>query len=311
MRRLADLARRVALSDATVTISGESGVGKGYLARLIHERSPRRDGPFLAISCGAIAETLLDSELFGHVRGAFTGAAEDRAGVFEAAHGGTLLLDEISEVSPAMQVKLLRALAERTIRRVGDSTSRPFDVRILTATSDDLAARVAVGAFRQDLYYRLNVIELHVPPLRERHDDVLPLAHRLLVDTARRMARPIEGFAAAAADQLLRYGWPGNVRELENALARAVALAPGPRIELADLPEEVRRAPPVAAVIEGEVQPLEQVERQYILAALAHNHGNQTRTAAQLQIGAATLYRKLRRYGVLRGRRRPAAIDGS
>jgi two-component system response regulator HydG len=265
----------------------------------VHEESTRAAGPFIAVNCGAITETLLEGELFGHARGAFTGATQDRPGLFEAANSGTLLLDEIGEVSPGMQVKLLRALQEREIRRVGENKSRRVDVRIVAATNRDLAHGVAGGSFRQDLYYRLKVIELRVPPLRERRDDLLPLARVLLAEAALRMKRPIAGLAPSAADQLLRYEWPGNVRELENAMERAVALARGTRVEVEDLPEEIRQAVPKPVAIRGNVQPLEQIEKDYILAALALNDGNQTHTAEQLQIGSATLYRKLKSYGMI------------
>jgi DNA-binding NtrC family response regulator len=303
MRQLVDLARRVAKVDSTVLITGESGSGKERIARLVHEESTRAAGPFIAVNCGAITETLLESELFGHARGAFTGATSDRPGLFEAANGGTLLLDEVGEVSPGMQVKLLRTLQEREIRRVGENKSRRVDVRVVAATNRDLAHGVAGGAFRQDLYYRLKVVELHVPPLRERRDDVLPLARVLLADAAVRMNRKIAGLAPAAADQLLRYEWPGNVRELENAMERAVALARGSRVELDDLPEEIRQAFPKPVATKGTVRPLEEIEKEYILAALELNQGNQTRTATQLRIGSATLYRKLKSYGLIAGTR--------
>jgi two-component system, NtrC family, response regulator HydG len=299
MRHVVDLARRVAKVDSAVLITGESGSGKERIARLVHDESPRAGGPFIAVNCGAIAETLLDSELFGHARGAFTGATHDRPGLFEAANNGTLLLDEVGEISPAMQVKLLRALQEREIRRVGENTSRTVDVRVVAATNRDLAHGVAGGAFRQDLYYRLKVVALHVPPLRERRDDVLPLARVLLASAALRMKRKMSGIAPGALDQLLRYEWPGNVRELENAMERAVALARGSRVEVEDLPEEIRQALPTPALIHGTVRPLEDVEKEYIIAALELNGGNQTRTAEQLHIGSATLYRKLKSYGLI------------
>ncbi|HEY3493934.1 MAG TPA: sigma-54-dependent Fis family transcriptional regulator, partial [Polyangiaceae bacterium] len=279
MRQLVDLTRRVAKVDSTVLITGESGSGKERVARLVHEESTRAAGAFIAVNCGAITETLLESELFGHARGAFTGATQDRPGLFEAANGGTLLLDEVGEVSSGMQVKLLRALQEREIRRVGENKSRRVDVRLVAATNRDLAQCVAAGSFRQDLYYRLKVVELHVPPLRERRDDVLPLARVLLGDAALRMKRKISGLAPGAADQLLRYAWPGNVRELENAMERAVALARASRVEVEDLPEEIRRAFPVPVATSGTVRPLEDIEKDYILSALELNAGNQTRTA--------------------------------
>jgi DNA-binding NtrC family response regulator len=302
MRKVVDLSRRVAKVDSTVLLTGESGSGKERLARLVHDESTRAAGPFIAVNCGAITETLLESELFGHARGAFTGATQDRPGLFEAANGGTLLLDEVGEVSPGMQVKLLRALQEREIRRVGENRSRRVDVRVVAATNRDLDSGVAGGSFRQDLYYRLKVVELHVPALRERRDDILPLARVLLAEAALRMKRKISGLAPGAADQLLRHEWPGNVRELENSMERAVALARGSRVELEDLPEDIRRACPTAVATAGTVRPLEQIEKEYILAALELNGGNQTHTAQQLQIGSATLYRKLKSYGRIGGK---------
>jgi len=251
------------------------------------------------VNCGAITETLLESELFGHARGAFSGATHDRPGLFEAANSGTLLLDEVGEVSPGMQVKLLRAIQEREIRRVGENKSRRVDVRIVAATNRDLAQGVASSAFRQDLYYRLKVVELRVPPLRERRDDILPLARVLLASAALRMQRKISGFSPSTADQLLRYEWPGNVRELENAMERAVALALGSRVELEDLSEEIRQAFAIPVATAGTIKPLEEIEKDYILSTLELNDGNQTRTAQQLQIGSATLYRKLKSYGMI------------
>jgi DNA-binding NtrC family response regulator len=295
MRRLVDLARRIASVDSTVLITGETGTGKERIARFVHEESGRCKGPFIAVNCGAIAETLLESELFGHVHGAFTGATHDRIGLFEAATGGTLLLDEIGEISPSMQVKLLRALQEREVRRVGENISRPFDVRVIAATNSELTEEIKAARFRRDLYYRLNIIELHVPPLRDRREDILPLARILLAEAAERLKRKVIGLSPRAADQLVRYDWPGNVRELENAMERAVAVTRSSRTELEDLPEEVRQAIPVTSKI-GPVKPLADIEKDYILAVLEHNEGNQTRTAAQLGIGTATLYRKLKQY---------------
>jgi len=303
MAQLVDLARRVAKVDSTVLVTGESGSGKERVARLVHEESTRAAGPFVAVNCGAITETLLESELFGHARGAFTGATQDRPGLFEAANGGTLLLDEVGEVSAGMQVKLLRVLQEREIRRVGENKSRKVDVRVLAATNRDLARGVAAGNFRQDLYYRLKVVELRVPPLRERREDVLPLARVLLADSALQMKRRITGLAPPAADQLLRYDWPGNVRELENAMERAVALARGSRVEFEDLPEEIRQTFPTPVATKGKVRPLDQIEKEYILGALELNQGNQTHTAEQLCIGSATLYRKLKSYGLINKKR--------
>jgi transcriptional regulator with PAS, ATPase and Fis domain len=295
MQAVLDLAKRAARVDATVLITGESGAGKERIARLLHDESARASGPFLAVNCGAISDTLLESELFGHVRGAFTGATHDRAGLFEAASRGTLFLDEVGEIPAAMQPKLLRVLQMGEIRRVGESHVRKVDVRVLAATNRELPEEVRSGRFRKDLYYRLKVIELHVPPLRDRREDILPLARLMLVDASRRMKRPLVSLTPRAADQLVRYDWPGNVRELENAMERAVALARGARIELSDLPEDIRRTLPAPAAA-GRVRPLEEVEREYILSALALNEGNQTRTAAELGIAPVTLYRKLKLY---------------
>ncbi len=299
MRSIVDLARRVAKVDSTVLITGESGTGKERIARVVHDESTRSNGPFIAVNCGAITESLLESELFGHARGSFTGATMDRPGLFEAANKGTLLLDEVGEVSPGMQVKLLRAIQEREIRRVGENKTRKVDVRIIAATNRDLALGATSGTFRQDLYYRLKVVELHVPPLRDRREDILPLARILMAGAAIWMKRKFSGFSPAAADQLLRYRWPGNVRELENAMERAVALGQGSRVELEDLPEEVRQAPSKPIAVEGTVQSLEDVERDHILQVLKLNGGNQTHAARQLKIGAATLYRKLKSYGLI------------
>ena len=310
MRQVLDLARRVAKVDSTLLITGESGVGKERVARLVHEESPRARGPFVAINCAVITETLLESELFGHARGAFTGAVQDRPGLFEAANGGTLLLDEIGEMAPGLQVKLLRALQEREVRRVGENKTRPINARIIAATNQDLTERIAAGLFRKDLYYRLNVVELHVPPLRQRQEDILPLARVLLAEAALRLKRPTAGLSPRAADQLLRYDWPGNVRELENAMERAVALARTSHMETEDLPEEVRRAVPTP-LLGGPVKSLEMIEKEYILAVLERNEGNQTQSAEQLGIGTATLYRKLKAYGMVRPRGAPPVPDGA
>jgi two-component system response regulator HydG len=302
MQRVVDLAMRMAAVDSTVSIAGESGVGKERMARLIHEQSARAAGPFVAVNCGAIAETLMESELFGHARGAFTGAAQDRVGMFEAANGGTLFLDEVGELPAGLQVRLLRVLQEREVRRVGENHGRPIDVRVVSATHRDLGAEVMAGRFRRDLYHRLHVLALRIPPLRERPADILPLAHGLLDQVSARLGRPRPELSAAAAAQLLRYGWPGNVRELENAMEHAVALSRTRCIELGDLPEEVCAAPaaPVSA------RSLADVEKEHILAALARNQGKQTPTAQELGISTATLYRKLKAYGTLRGHGRPA-----
>jgi transcriptional regulator with PAS, ATPase and Fis domain len=300
MQKVLDLGRRVAQVDSTVLVTGESGVGKERVARLIHDASSRATRPFIAVNCAALTETLLESELFGHAKGSFTGAASDRAGLFEAAHGGTLFLDEVGEVPPAMQAKLLRALQEREVRRVGENRSRPVDVRVLAATNRELVHDVEAGRFRKDLYYRLRVVELRIPPLRERRDDILPLARLFLARATERLKRKLCGLSPRAADQLVRYDWPGNVRELENAMERAVALMlpASTQVMPDDLPEEVRMALPSPYAVAGRVKTLGEVEREYITAALTANAGNRSRTAAQLKIGIATLHRKIKEYGL-------------
>ena len=300
MRRVLDFARRVALVDSTVLLVGESGVGKEAIAKLIHGLSARALRPFVAINCAAVPETLLESELFGHVRGSFTGATQDRAGLFEAANAGTLLLDEIGDLPLEMQAKLLRVLQEHEVRRVGENRVRPVDVRLLAATNRDLAAEVAAGRFRQDLYYRLRVIELRVPPLRERREDILPLARSFVSEVAGRTKLKVNGLTPRAADQLQRWGWPGNVRELQNVIERAVVLARGSRVDLEDLPEEVRSAVP-GRDAPGAGRTLADVEREYILGVLRSVGGNKARAAVELDIGTATLFRKLKQYGRARG----------
>lgn len=295
MKNLISIAKRVAGVDSAVIVTGESGAGKERIARLIHDESARAGRPFIAVNCGSVAESLQERELFGHAKGSFTGADRDSMGLFEAANGGTLFLDEIGEISLGLQVKLLRALQEKEIRRIGENKSRPVDIRVVAATNRNLAEEVAAGRFRQDLYYRLRVIELKVPPLRERNDDILPLARIFLEEASKRSKRKITAFTPKAADQLLRYDWPGNVRELYNAIEHAVALCMSDRIEIDDLPEELRSAMP-RPVIRGAIRPLEEVEREYILAALRSTGDNKLRAAAELNIGIATLYRKLNSY---------------
>ena len=295
MRRVMGLAGTIAKVDSTVLITGESGTGKERIARFVHDNSACADGPFVAVNCGAISDTLLESELFGHARGAFTGATVDRPGLFESANGGTLFLDEIGEIPVSMQVKLLRALQEREVRRVGENKSRPINARIITATNRDLIPEVAAKRFREDLYYRLKVMELAVPPLRQRKEDVLPLARILLAEAALRMKRPVNGLTAAVADRLLGYPWPGNVRELANVMERAVAVATAKRVDLEDLPPEVRAAAP-SPVVPGAIRPLKVMERDYILAILESKRGNRKQAAISLEIGFATLQRKLSSY---------------
>jgi two-component system response regulator HydG len=291
------LAETVAPTDSTVLLTGESGTGKEILARYIHRLSERVAGPFVSVNCGALPENLLESELFGHVRGSFTGAHRDREGLLAAARGGTFFLDEVAEMSPALQVKLLRALQEREVVPVGATQPIPIDVRIVAATNRDLDQEIRRGTFRSDLYYRLNVITMHLPPLREREDDVLLLAEHFL----RRLARPDAEPLALAPDciaALQRYEWPGNVRELENALERAAILTKGRAITADALPARITDPAPVPLVSDRPpANPtLELVERAYILWVLQAEGGNKARAAEVLGIDPSTLYRKLSRY---------------
>jgi two-component system response regulator HydG len=292
MPRLWDLAARVAPTDSTVLITGESGVGKEHLARWLHAASPRAPRRLMAVNCGAFADTLLESALFGHARGAFTGAVHDHLGVFEVAHGSTLFLDEIGEVSPAMQVKLLRVIQEREVMRLGETTARPVDVRLIAATNRDLVVEVAQQRFREDLYYRLRVIDLHVPPLRERPEELRTLARDLLARTAARLHRSIVGYTPRALDRVLAYLWPGNIRELEHAIERACAVATGPQIDIEDLPDTVRG--PHAVDHESARRTLKDREVAYIRAVVERHHGHRRRAAEELGISISTLNRRLR-----------------
>jgi DNA-binding NtrC family response regulator len=287
-------ASRVAAVDTTLLLLGESGVGKERVARFIHEHSRRQTGPFVAINCAAVPESLLESELFGHARGAFTGAVSERAGLFEAARGGTLLLDEIGEIPAVMQAKLLRVLQEREVRRLGENKERAIDVRVIAATHRDLAAEVKAGRFREDLYFRLRVIELKVPPLRERVEDIAPLVRLALHSAVERARLPPRELSQAALRAVLDYRWPGNVRELFNAIERAVVLSVGKKIEVDDLPEELRH--PARAHQGGPSRTLADIERDVILSTLSQEHGNRARSAARLGIGQATLFRKIKQY---------------
>ncbi len=295
MRRVLDLALRVAPTGTSVLICGGSGVGKERFAKLIHNHSPRRDKKLLAINCGAVAESLLDSELFGHAKGAFTGADQARIGLFESCRGGTLFLDEVGELSPQMQVKLLRVLQEKEIRRVGETQSRPVDVRIVAATNRCLQTAIAEGTFREDLYYRLKVVEIDIPPLRERLDDIMPLARTFMSRLATQNQKKITSFNYKAADCLLSYSWPGNVRELENAIEHAVVLCQQAQIHVEDLPPDVRCTITHPATSES-VRPIKEIERDYLLSALEAFAGDKSRTARALGISLATLYRKLEKY---------------
>ena len=300
MRKVYDLIHRVSNTDSSVLLTGESGTGKELVARALHSQSDRANRPFIAINCAAVPADLLESELFGHVRGAFTDAKTSRKGLFERAHGGTVLLDEIGEMPMAMQPTLLRVLQERRLRPVGGSTEISFDTRILAATNRDLDSDVEEGRFREDLFYRLNVVEIHVPPLRTRGNDILQLAQHFVDVLSERMGKPVEGITAEAAKKLLDYDWPGNVRELENAIERAVTLTRFHRITVEDLPERIgayqsTRINPIDVDAE-QVLPLEELEKRYIERVLKVVGGNKTRAARLLGLDRRTLYRKLERY---------------
>ncbi|WP_153555685.1 sigma-54-dependent transcriptional regulator [Roseimaritima sediminicola] len=298
MVRLYDQLQRVAQSDAAVLIQGESGTGKELVARSIHSHSRRKDHPFVAVNCAALTETLLESELFGHVKGAFTDAQGSRRGLFLEAHGGTLLLDEMGEMPMSMQVKLLRALEERTVRAVGSDREQAFDVRVLTATNRDLETAVAEGRFREDLYYRINVIGLELPPLRSRGTDTLRLAEHFLKQFAAAENKAVEGLAEGVAEKLLAYSWPGNIRELRNVIERAVALTRYDKITLEDLPEKISQYRADTVFIGGldpaELVTMEEIERRYIEHVLAAVGGNQTQAARILGLDRKTIYRKIK-----------------
>jgi two-component system response regulator HydG len=294
------LAETVAPTESTVLIQGESGTGKEVIARYIHELSSRSERTFASINCGALPESLLESELFGHVKGSFTGAIKDKTGLFAAAAKGTFFLDEIGETTPATQVKLLRVLQHREVIPVGATDPQPIDVRLIAATNRELEEEIRRGSFRTDLYYRLNVIALHLPTLRQRADDIPLLAEHFLVRIAEMRQEPQKSLSASTLDALVSYAWPGNVRELENALERAVILTPGDEISPASLPERVtaRVSEPLVAERAPVNPTLEAVERAYIMWVLGSESGNKSRAAEVLGIDPSTLYRKLSRYGV-------------
>ena len=292
------VARQVADSTATVLIHGESGTGKEQLARLIHDHSRRARGPFVAVNCAAIPETLLETELFGHEKGAFTGAAARRVGRFERATGGTLFLDEVGDMSPGMQAKILRALQEEEIERVGGDRPISVDVRILAATNRDLDVEVEAGRFREDLYYRLAVVVLKLPPLRERGDDVVMLARHFLEHFARKHGRAVHEISAGAMDLLRSHGWPGNIRQLRNVVERSLLVSEGGVLLPEHLPPEVRlgeSAPRERGHAEGEFLPLKEMENRHIRRALALTGGNLGHTAEILGIHRNTLRQKLRK----------------
>jgi DNA-binding NtrC family response regulator len=295
---LLKLAEHVAPTESTVLIQGESGTGKEVVARYIHNLSSRADGPFLSINCGALPENLLESELFGHVKGSFTGAVRDKQGLFAAARGGSFFLDEVGEMPPSLQVKLLRVLQEREAIPVGATEAIPVDVRIIAATNRDLEEEIRRGNFRSDLFYRLNVIALNLPPLRDRRDDLLLLLEAFLQNMAQEAGTEPKALSSEALDAVMVYEWPGNVRELENALEHAVVLSRGNLIEAAALPERItrRRKEPLVAERSYRNPTLEVIERAYIMWVLQAEGGNKTRAAEVLGIDPSTLYRKLSRY---------------
>jgi transcriptional regulator with PAS, ATPase and Fis domain len=297
-------------------MSGESGTGKSMIARSIHRLSPRAGKPYVELSCGSIPETLLEGELFGHLKGSFTGAHTDKPGRFQAAHGGTIFLDEINSASPAMQLKLLRVLQERTFEPVGSNEPVEVDVRVILASNQPLEEMVAAGTFRQDLYYRVNVVMIQVPPLRERLADIPLLADHFLAEKSREIGRQITGITEEVMQAMRRYEFPGNVRELENIIERAVVLTRSTRISLEDLPPQVvdesharllpsmLRGGAAAGPATGPYRPmplrqaLEEPEKQIILAALEANDWNRQRTAEMLDINRTTLYKKIKQYGL-------------
>lgn len=297
LNRVRSLIEKVADSDSTVLISGESGTGKELVARAIHFHSPRAERNFLAINCGALPESLLESELFGHVKGSFTGAVADKKGLLSSAEGGTILLDEVGEMPAPLQVKLLRALQEREVVPVGSSRPEPFDARIVAATNRDLEAEVAAGNFREDLFYRLNVIEIGLPPLRERTGDIPLLAQHFLAKTARQQGRVLKPISEAAMNALLRYRWPGNVRELQNVIERAFILSEDQITEL-DLPDKIAAGAGTAGANSKPhaAMSLDEVERRHIADVMMRSENDKVLAAKTLGIDLSTLYRKLKRY---------------
>jgi two-component system, NtrC family, response regulator HydG len=296
MQKVYRVARQVAGSRATVLITGESGTGKGELAKAIHELSPRAKAPFVSLHCASIPETLLEAELFGHEKGAFTGADRRRVGRFEQANGGTLFLDEVGEIPALMQVKLLRVLQERVVERIGSGETISVDVRVLAATNKDLAREVREGRFREDLYYRLNVVAVELPPLRLRGADVFVLANHFLSRFSRENHKPIDGFTEAARTKILGHRWPGNVRELENAVERAVVLCEGSEVDADDLPFDA--AQPVQGPVRIPGSTMAELERHAILATLEATQGSTSRAAELLDISVRTIQYRLQEYGL-------------
>jgi len=294
--RVLDTANRVAPYDSSVLITGESGVGKEVLARHIHDLSPRSEKQFVPVNCGALPQTLLESELFGHKKGAFTGASSDRQGIFEEAEGGTIFLDEIGEIPPSLQIKLLRTLQRKEIRRVGESSTREVDVRVMAATNKDLGRAIEQGEFREDLYYRLAVIEIEVPPLRDRPEDILPLARHFVDRFSEKLDMPKLKLHATTLEYLQDYPWPGNVRELQNAIERAAVMCQEDVMKPEDLPPKIARWTETEEVPRDSAeQTLARVEWNHIQRVLEHTDGNKTRAAEILDISPSTLWRKLKR----------------
>jgi two-component system, NtrC family, response regulator AtoC len=304
MTRAIEVATKVARHPSSVLITGESGTGKELIARLIHTESDRSDGPFIPVNCGAIPENLLESELFGYVRGAFTGADREKPGLFEAANGGTLFLDEIGEMPASLQVKLLRVLQEREVRRLGDTKSRPIDVRLVSATNKTLEDEIKTDAFRRDLFYRIAVVPIHLVPLRQRTDEIPPLVQHFVEQFQRKLHLSVKGIDADAMRLLLDYPWPGNVRELENTIERAMVLAEGPRLTAVDLPQHVS-APIMSldqpSLSEDDLSVKKHgavLERRLIQKALERTGGNKTRAADLLELSSRALLYKIREYGL-------------
>jgi two-component system response regulator HydG len=302
VKELRSVLERVAATESTVLITGETGTGKEVVARTLHQHGRRRNETFVAVNCSALPEALLESELFGHVRGAFTDARASRPGLFVEAHQGTLFLDEIGEMPPGTQVKLLRAIEERTVRPVGGEGETAFDARIIAATNRDIELAVQEGKFREDLFYRLNIVHVALPPLRARGGDILILAQHFLVHFASQANPGVVGISQAAAEKLVAYSWPGNIRELRNAIERAVALTRFDHIRVEDLPERIQSFEARHVVVAGddleELVTLEEMEKRYILKVLQAAGGNKSLAAKQLGVGRRTLYRKLGDYGV-------------
>ena len=300
MQEVFETIRQVAPTRATVLVQGESGTGKELVAHAIHRLSPRARGPFIPVHCAALSQNLLESELFGHEKGSFTGATERRPGRFELADGGTLFLDEVGEIDPSVQVKILRVLEEQVFERVGGQESLQVDVRLVAATNKDLKQMVAEGRFREDLYYRLYVVVIHLPPLRDRVSDIPLLAQHFIRSLAAQNNKDVEGLTPEAMDVLTSYGWPGNVRELRNVLERMVVLSRGNKLSVRDIPAAIRdHTPRRPAHLPGTSElSLQEAEKQMIIRALRASDGNRTKAAAQLGISRRTLHRKLNEYGL-------------